>query len=225
MVFALRFYASCLFILTWVLWVDGSSGGTAWSCLSQDYTARVYLNTLPVPPCHCAYIILYPVPFSSLKHCPDLAARSYRVPNVGDNVVLLLLCLSGLAFTWRGESGAVLRLEHYCLPPSGLHSLRLLILVLISSSFTTMLCWGNARDGQLGIGLERNPVFEPRSCHVFSGRGLKEIACGGQHTLFLLQDGSVYTCGSNSCGQLGHDKAESCPGKLWARTTDSEISG
>ncbi|XP_072241033.1 probable E3 ubiquitin-protein ligase HERC3 isoform X1 [Leuresthes tenuis] len=82
-----------------------------------------------------------------------------------------------------------------------------------------MLCWGNARDGQLGIGLERNPVFEPRSCHVFSGRGLKEIACGGQHTLFLLQDGSVYTCGSNSCGQLGHDKAESCPELVGALDT------
>uniref|UniRef100_A0A3P9JNF2 Uncharacterized protein n=1 Tax=Oryzias latipes TaxID=8090 RepID=A0A3P9JNF2_ORYLA len=39
--------------------------------------------------------------------------------------------------------------------------------------------------------------------NITLGRGLKEVACGGQHTLFLLQDGSVYTCGSNSCGQLG----------------------
>ncbi|KAM4603974.1 putative E3 ubiquitin-protein ligase HERC3 isoform 6-T7 [Polymixia lowei] len=74
-----------------------------------------------------------------------------------------------------------------------------------------MLCWGNAVDGQLGIGEERNPVFEPRNCQVFSGRGLKEVACGGQHSLFLLHDGSVYTCGSNSCGQLGHDKPGAAP--------------
>uniref|UniRef100_A0A671W740 HECT and RLD domain containing E3 ubiquitin protein ligase 3 n=1 Tax=Sparus aurata TaxID=8175 RepID=A0A671W740_SPAAU len=74
-----------------------------------------------------------------------------------------------------------------------------------------MLCWGNAKDGQLGIGLERNPMSEPRICHVFSGRGLKDVACGGQHTMFLLQDGSVYTCGSNSCGQLGHDKPGTSP--------------
>uniref|UniRef100_A0A667ZUN9 HECT and RLD domain containing E3 ubiquitin protein ligase 3 n=1 Tax=Myripristis murdjan TaxID=586833 RepID=A0A667ZUN9_9TELE len=74
-----------------------------------------------------------------------------------------------------------------------------------------MLCWGNAVDGQLGIGEEKNPVFEPRSCQAFSGRGLKEVACGGQHSLFLLHDGSVYTCGSNSCGQLGHSKTGTSP--------------
>uniref|UniRef100_A0A4W6BVK7 HECT and RLD domain containing E3 ubiquitin protein ligase 3 n=1 Tax=Lates calcarifer TaxID=8187 RepID=A0A4W6BVK7_LATCA len=82
-----------------------------------------------------------------------------------------------------------------------------------------MLCWGNAKDGQLGVGVERNPVFEPRNCHVFSGRGLKEIACGGQHSLFLLHDGSVYTCGSNSCGQLGHDKPGTSPELVGALDT------
>uniref|UniRef100_A0AAQ4PCZ4 HECT and RLD domain containing E3 ubiquitin protein ligase 3 n=1 Tax=Gasterosteus aculeatus aculeatus TaxID=481459 RepID=A0AAQ4PCZ4_GASAC len=74
-----------------------------------------------------------------------------------------------------------------------------------------MLCWGNAKDGQLGIGIDRTAMFEPRNCHVFSGRGLKEVACGGQHSTFLLHDGSVYTCGSNSCGQLGHSKPGTSP--------------
>lgn len=82
-----------------------------------------------------------------------------------------------------------------------------------------MLCWGNAKDGQLGIGVEKNPVFEPRNCHVFSGRGLKEVACGGQHSVFLMHDGSVYTCGSNSCGQLGHDKAGTSPEVVGALDT------
>lgn len=56
-------------------------------------------------------------------------------------------------------------------------------------------------------------MFEPRNCNVFSGRGLKEAVCGGQHSVFLLHDGSVYTCGSNSCGQLGHNKPGTSPGK------------
>lgn len=86
-----------------------------------------------------------------------------------------------------------------------------------------MLCWGNAKDGQLGIGLERNPMSEPRICHVFSGRGLKDVACGGQHTMFLLQDGSVYTCGSNSCGQLGHDKPGTSPGEISVRTAEFRL--
>uniref|UniRef100_A0AAQ6AGP7 HECT domain-containing protein n=1 Tax=Amphiprion ocellaris TaxID=80972 RepID=A0AAQ6AGP7_AMPOC len=82
-----------------------------------------------------------------------------------------------------------------------------------------MLCWGNAKDGQLGVGVERNPVFEPRNCQVFSGRGLKDVACGAQHSIFLLHDGSVYTCGANSCGQLGHDKAGPSPELVGALDT------
>ncbi|XP_037327022.1 probable E3 ubiquitin-protein ligase HERC3 [Pungitius pungitius] len=82
-----------------------------------------------------------------------------------------------------------------------------------------MLCWGNAKDGQLGIGIDRSPMFEPRNCHVFSGKGLKEVACGGQHSMFLLHDGSVYTCGSNSCGQLGHSKPGTSPELVGALDT------
>uniref|UniRef100_A0A673YYV4 HECT and RLD domain containing E3 ubiquitin protein ligase 3 n=1 Tax=Salmo trutta TaxID=8032 RepID=A0A673YYV4_SALTR len=74
-----------------------------------------------------------------------------------------------------------------------------------------MLCWGSTVEGQLGIGGARDPVCEPRSCQAFSGRGLKEVACGGRHSLFLLRDGRVYTCGSNRCGQLGHDKPGDSP--------------
>ncbi|XP_047009907.1 probable E3 ubiquitin-protein ligase HERC3 isoform X1 [Ictalurus punctatus] len=69
-----------------------------------------------------------------------------------------------------------------------------------------MLCWGSSNWGQLGLAVSEAAVFEPRSCCVFDGRGLKEAACGGQHSLFLMHDGSVYTCGSNSRGQLGHEK-------------------
>ncbi|MGH0132128.1 UNVERIFIED_CONTAM: hypothetical protein FKN15_049989 [Acipenser sinensis] len=74
-----------------------------------------------------------------------------------------------------------------------------------------MLCWGNTAAGQLGLGDTVSTVFEPRSCEVFNGRGLKDIACGGHHSVFLLSEGSVYTCGSNSCGQLGHEKGGSRP--------------
>ncbi|XP_053714257.1 probable E3 ubiquitin-protein ligase HERC3 [Synchiropus splendidus] len=74
-----------------------------------------------------------------------------------------------------------------------------------------MLCWGNAEDGQLGIGVMSNGVFEPQNCNTFSGMGLKDVACGGQHSMFLMRDGSVYSCGSNNCGQLGHEKTDGCP--------------
>uniref|UniRef100_A0AAR2IIL5 HECT domain-containing protein n=1 Tax=Pygocentrus nattereri TaxID=42514 RepID=A0AAR2IIL5_PYGNA len=74
-----------------------------------------------------------------------------------------------------------------------------------------MLCWGSSAWGQLGLGNSESAVFEPRSCRMLNGKGLKEVACGGQHSLFLLHDGSVYTCGSNSRGQLGHEKTGTKP--------------
>ncbi|KAA0721997.1 putative E3 ubiquitin-protein ligase HERC3 [Triplophysa tibetana] len=91
-----------------------------------------------------------------------------------------------------------------------------------------MLCWGSCSWGQLGIGMLEGTVAEPRSCCVFDGRGLKEVACGTQHSVFLLHDGSVYTCGSNSHGQLGHDKGGSRPelvGSLDAQKIAGVASG
>ncbi|XP_061778902.1 probable E3 ubiquitin-protein ligase HERC3 isoform X1 [Nerophis lumbriciformis] len=91
-----------------------------------------------------------------------------------------------------------------------------------------MLCWGNARDGQLGMGADGDPLTEPTSCPAFRGMGFKEVACGARHSVFLLHDGSVYTCGSNSCGQLGHDKAGASPelvGSLDAQKIATVSSG
>lgn len=82
-----------------------------------------------------------------------------------------------------------------------------------ASGGVAMLCWGSSARGQLGLGVAEAAVFEPRRCHVFDGRGLKEVACGSLHSLFLMHDGSVYTCGSCSDGQLGHEKSGVKPGK------------
>ncbi|XP_064190725.1 probable E3 ubiquitin-protein ligase HERC3 isoform X1 [Anguilla rostrata] len=85
-------------------------------------------------------------------------------------------------------------------------------------------CWGSTADGQLGVGDGESSVREPRACRVFSGRGLREVACGRHHSLFLLHDGSVYTCGSNSCGQLGTDKPGGTP-ELVGALDAQKISG
>ncbi|XP_066534817.1 probable E3 ubiquitin-protein ligase HERC3 [Hoplias malabaricus] len=74
-----------------------------------------------------------------------------------------------------------------------------------------MLCWGSSAWGQLGLCDSEVAVLEPRCCRMFDCMGLREVACGAQHSLFLLHDGSVYTCGSNSHGQLGHEKPGTKP--------------
>ncbi|XP_039606091.1 probable E3 ubiquitin-protein ligase HERC3 isoform X1 [Polypterus senegalus] len=74
-----------------------------------------------------------------------------------------------------------------------------------------MLCWGNAGSGQLGLEGAESDVLQPQCCQAFHGRIIKEVACGFDHSIFLLNDGGVYTCGSNVLGQLGHNKEGNKP--------------
>lgn len=82
-----------------------------------------------------------------------------------------------------------------------------------------MLCWGNASFGQLGLGgIDDEIVLEPKDCPFFKGKAACEVGCGLRHTAFLLRDGTVYTCGCNDLGQLGHEKSRKKPGKLALHT-------
>jgi hypothetical protein len=79
--------------------------------------------------------------------------------------------------------------------------------VLLASG--RVLAFGNNEDGQLGR--EFRTLFgqarEDTPLHVpvatATGERVVAVACGADHSLFLLLDGSVYACGSNACGQLG----------------------
>ncbi|XP_006345746.1 ultraviolet-B receptor UVR8 isoform X2 [Solanum tuberosum] len=64
--------------------------------------------------------------------------------------------------------------------------------------------WGNGDHGRLGHGsLESQwrPNVLPSS--AFDNQNLREIACGGAHSLFLTDHGRVYASGLNDYGQLG----------------------
>ena len=79
---------------------------------------------------------------------------------------------------------------------------------------TEVYCWGKHSDGQLGLGgIEDQQVLSPRHCKYLSGLSVHSIACGEDHTLLLMNDGSVYSCGNNDAGQLGHDKSHTKPGE------------
>lgn len=69
-----------------------------------------------------------------------------------------------------------------------------------------LFCWGVGSSGQLGLGkrgasepvpFRRGPAAGPL------GRAVAQVACGERHTLLLLDDGSVASCGDNDLGQLG----------------------
>ena len=78
--------------------------------------------------------------------------------------------------------------------------------------------WGSDSFGQIGIGnTTEDSILLPHSLeHVQSsmiGR-VQEIFCGWNHTLFLMGNGSVYSCGLNEDGQCGHSRNTGKPGKL-----------
>lgn len=61
-----------------------------------------------------------------------------------------------------------------------------------SSSF----CCGHSDTGR--------PIFKPRLVEALKGIPCKQVAAGLSFTVFLTREGRVYTCGSNTHGQLGH---------------------
>ena len=94
-----------------------------------------------------------------------------------------------------------------------------------------MYCWGSNKYGQLGLGgVEEEIFYEPKENKFFSLNTttttttttltassssskyrLKQIACGYNHTLFLLDDGTILSCGNNDYEQLGHDLTRTKP--------------
>ena len=63
--------------------------------------------------------------------------------------------------------------------------------------------WGDTSRGQLGTG-RGSKVFAPAPAALgLDGTRVKDVACGNINTLFLLEDGTVWTCGGNDYGQQG----------------------
>lgn len=84
-----------------------------------------------------------------------------------------------------------------------------------------MLCWGSTKYGQLGLGgIEEEIILAPTPNKYFdASKRLKQIACGFNHSLFLIDDGTVYSSGSNDYEQLGHDKSRKKPEQIMALET------
>ncbi|KAL4446957.1 hypothetical protein ABPG74_014929 [Tetrahymena malaccensis] len=68
--------------------------------------------------------------------------------------------------------------------------------------------WGKNDQGQLGIGVISTIVHKPTEVQGLDGLLMKQVACGQVHTLFLSEEGYVYSCGSPTDGKLGLGKRD-----------------
>ena len=75
----------------------------------------------------------------------------------------------------------------------------------------TLYTWGIGTIGVLGRGVPGNDWYEhvasvPRA--IFNNRRVKMAACGWMHTLALVDDNTVFSCGVGHSGSLGHGNTD-----------------
>ena len=68
---------------------------------------------------------------------------------------------------------------------------------------STMFACGDNSEGELGLGDEENRNTFTAVPALPDGRVAKQVIAGGNHTMILAEDGTVFACGYNNDGQLG----------------------
>lgn len=63
--------------------------------------------------------------------------------------------------------------------------------------------WGADDNGKLCLGTTQPYVASPAQITAFDGEDVVAVAAGGNHTAFLLSNGTVWSCGANTNGELG----------------------
>jgi alpha-tubulin suppressor-like RCC1 family protein len=67
----------------------------------------------------------------------------------------------------------------------------------------TLYTWGSNSSGQLGQGLDNIALPNKKEPTALTETSFLKVECGGQHTLAIKTDGSLWAWGNNSQGQLG----------------------
>uniref|UniRef100_A0A0P5J2E5 E3 ubiquitin-protein ligase HERC3 n=1 Tax=Daphnia magna TaxID=35525 RepID=A0A0P5J2E5_9CRUS len=71
-----------------------------------------------------------------------------------------------------------------------------------------MYCWGSMKHGELGLGgLEEEIITQPRISPFALADKIVQVGCGDNHTVLVMEDGKLYSFGSNDFGQLGHGRS------------------
>jgi E3 ubiquitin-protein ligase HERC4 len=88
-----------------------------------------------------------------------------------------------------------------------------------------MFGWGVNSHGQLGLGpaLVASFVPVPQRISLFDDHICIQVACSLTHSIFLLDDGSVYSTGNNEYLQLGREGRTTIPGRFNQEEKESSL--
>jgi len=88
----------------------------------------------------------------------------------------------------------------------------------------TVFTWGRGKSGALGTGHFQN-LFEPAQIRALSGKFIKQITCGSDHTVALTQEGHVYASGAGKYGAtgLGHSDSVCTPQRMAGLEQETEV--
>ena len=75
--------------------------------------------------------------------------------------------------------------------------------VLVVREDGVIIGWGDNRKGQLGTTHSGILTAPETAAAGLNGNDLADIQCGNENTLFLMKDGTVFTCGTNGRGCQG----------------------
>ncbi|XP_047322102.1 ultraviolet-B receptor UVR8 [Impatiens glandulifera] len=81
------------------------------------------------------------------------------------------------------------------------------VVALISGG--KVMTWGRGSSGELGHG-ELAQSLQPKSVEALSSSIITHVSAGWNHSAFVSDTGSLFTCGDGSFGQLGHGDYKSC---------------
>ncbi|XP_053109606.1 probable E3 ubiquitin-protein ligase HERC6 isoform X2 [Hemicordylus capensis] len=86
--------------------------------------------------------------------------------------------------------------------------------------------WGRNHAHQLGLSPTptREQVFKPMSVAALRSLDVTYISCGDEHTAVLTENGSIFTFGDDSAGQLGHSSSAQKTGPQKVDWIDGPVS-
>ena len=80
--------------------------------------------------------------------------------------------------------------------------------LVVSGPENSVFAFGSAENGKLGIGRVKPSTMVNYPCLIEDLKGIAKVSCGGNHSLALSKEGSLYTWGRAWEGQLGHGTRE-----------------